>query len=93
VSPQFMNYHNNYKKIYHKVINLVKRMYHDRQISELINKSRTIWDLLEEETGESEKAKHVPIVIYNRKQVSQKRQSMCPLLYITMEAQFLNQHV
>jgi hypothetical protein len=33
-----MNYYNNYKKIYHKVINLAKRMYHDRQTSESINK-------------------------------------------------------
>jgi hypothetical protein len=38
VSTEFVNYYNNYKKIYHKVINLAKKMHHDKQISESINK-------------------------------------------------------
>jgi hypothetical protein len=30
VSTEFMNYSNNYKQIYHKIINLAKKMYHDK---------------------------------------------------------------
>jgi hypothetical protein len=38
LSSEFINYYNNYKNTDHKVINLAKRMYHDKQISESINK-------------------------------------------------------
>ena len=37
VSTEFINYYNNYKQIYHKVINLAKKMHHDKQISEYIS--------------------------------------------------------
>jgi hypothetical protein len=38
VTAIFVNYYNNYKEIYHKVINLAKKMHYDKQISESINK-------------------------------------------------------
>jgi hypothetical protein len=38
-------------------------MYHNKQISESINASKTIWDLIKDEMGKFEKRKHAPIVI------------------------------
>jgi hypothetical protein len=41
VSTGSINYFNNYKIIYHKVINLAKRMYYEKVISASVSKSET----------------------------------------------------
>jgi hypothetical protein len=38
-------------------------MHHDKQISESINTLKNIWDLIKDESGESEKKKYAPIFI------------------------------
>jgi hypothetical protein len=63
VSTEFINYYNKNKQIYHKIINLAKEMYHDKRISESINKSKQIWDFIKDKSGESEKKKYAQIVI------------------------------
>jgi hypothetical protein len=63
VSTEFINYYNNYKQIHHKVINLAKKMHMTNEYqNQSINKKK-IWDLMKDESGESEMKKYAPIVI------------------------------
>jgi Notch-like protein len=54
------SYCNSYKKFI--VINLAKRMYYDRKISDSINKSKHIWTLIKDELGKSDR-RHESIAI------------------------------
>lgn len=51
VSIDLKNYYYNYKTTYLKVLTAAKKMYNNKKIAESINKSKSIWELINEETG------------------------------------------